>query len=224
MKKSRKSGLLSLLVIALVVALTFSVIACNPTETHEHKWDNGTVTTEATYLHDGVKTYKCEEDEETKTETIPALGIPAAFRGTWYSPEKANKLVIAEKSIEFYQGESTKLDITDADGKNEQLTFKYEGQTYNVTKGDNKLVVNNVDYTKDGGTVTPPSTELSISTSNMKTTRLLSVARADISMRFDSMTKDYLSYMRDFMIILILSRKKLPLPRSQYPKSIAELG
>ncbi len=156
MKKSRQSSLFSILVIALVVALAFSVVACNP-KTHEHKWDAGTVTTEATYLHEGVMTYKCEEDDETKTEPIAALGIPAAFRGTWYSPDKENKLVIAEKSIEFYQGESTKLNITDADGKNNQLTFKYEGTTYNVTTGDNKLVVNGVDYVKDGGTVTPPT-------------------------------------------------------------------
>lgn len=39
-----------------------------------HDWGEGTVTTEPTCIKDGEKTYTCSRCEETKTETIPALG------------------------------------------------------------------------------------------------------------------------------------------------------
>lgn len=38
-----------------------------------HKWDEGFVTEEATYLKDGIKTYTCTDCGETKTESIPKL-------------------------------------------------------------------------------------------------------------------------------------------------------
>ena len=40
---------------------------------HTHTWDNGTITKQATCKETGVKTYKCTECEETKTETIDKL-------------------------------------------------------------------------------------------------------------------------------------------------------
>ncbi|MBQ7415793.1 MAG: starch-binding protein, partial [Oscillospiraceae bacterium] len=40
----------------------------------EHSWDEGTVTTVATCTTDGVKTFACANCDETKTETIAALG------------------------------------------------------------------------------------------------------------------------------------------------------
>lgn len=45
-------------------------------ENHVHAWDAGTVTKEATCTEDGVRTFTCAADgcNETKTETIPALG------------------------------------------------------------------------------------------------------------------------------------------------------
>lgn len=111
-----------------------------------HKWDNGTETKAATYLNKGEKSFKCLNDEtHTKTEPIDALGIPTEFQGEWFSPDKANKLVIAETSIEFYQGEA-KLEITKADGKNNELTFLHKDVIYKVTAGDNELFVNGVVY------------------------------------------------------------------------------
>ena len=41
---------------------------------HEHSWDAGKVTTEATCTTDGVKTYTCSVCKITKTETIKATG------------------------------------------------------------------------------------------------------------------------------------------------------
>ena len=41
-----------------------------------HTWDDGVVTTEPTYSKDGVKTFTCLRCGETRTETIPHLGLP----------------------------------------------------------------------------------------------------------------------------------------------------
>ncbi len=53
-----------------------------------HSWDNGTVTQEATATQDGVKTYHCTNTgcTETKTEAIPATGVPTT--GTEIKDEK----------------------------------------------------------------------------------------------------------------------------------------
>ena len=39
-----------------------------------HSWDNGTVTKAATYTETGIKTFKCKDCGETRTEEIPSLG------------------------------------------------------------------------------------------------------------------------------------------------------
>ena len=41
---------------------------------HVHSWDSGEVSTPATCTQDGVRTYTCTSCNETKTETISALG------------------------------------------------------------------------------------------------------------------------------------------------------
>ena len=38
-----------------------------------HSWDGGTVTKTATYTETGIKTFKCKECDETRTEEIPSL-------------------------------------------------------------------------------------------------------------------------------------------------------
>lgn len=38
-----------------------------------HSWDSGTVTKAATYTETGIKTFKCKECDETRTEEIPSL-------------------------------------------------------------------------------------------------------------------------------------------------------
>ena len=44
-----------------------------PTETGDHSWDNGVVTTEPTYTREGVKTYTCTVCSATRTESIAKL-------------------------------------------------------------------------------------------------------------------------------------------------------
>ena len=38
-----------------------------------HSWDDGTITKAATYTETGIKTFKCKECDETRTEEIPSL-------------------------------------------------------------------------------------------------------------------------------------------------------
>lgn len=41
---------------------------------HEHSWDQGKITKEATCILEGIKTYTCRGCEDKKEEKIPALG------------------------------------------------------------------------------------------------------------------------------------------------------
>lgn len=50
------------------------VVEFGYTKNHVHSWDNGEVTNPATCTQDGVKTYTCTGCQETKTESIAALG------------------------------------------------------------------------------------------------------------------------------------------------------
>ena len=52
-----------------------------------HRWDNGTVTTEATHNQVGIRTYKCTVCSKTKTETIPAMTEAHTFSEEWTSDD-----------------------------------------------------------------------------------------------------------------------------------------
>ena len=49
---------------------------CHAVEPSDHVWDAGTVTTPATHLTVGTKTFTCTDCGETKTEEIPKLHTP----------------------------------------------------------------------------------------------------------------------------------------------------
>ena len=53
---------------------SFSAIVLISCGEHIHEWNNGEITQEATCTVDGIKTYKCEICEETKTEIIYSKG------------------------------------------------------------------------------------------------------------------------------------------------------
>ncbi len=56
-------------------------------ECREHTWDQGTVTTEATYLKEGVMTYTCTVCGETRSEIIPKKTATSKWikeDGEWY--------------------------------------------------------------------------------------------------------------------------------------------
>ena len=81
-----------------------------------HKWDNGTVTKEATAAEAGVKTYHCTNTgcTETKTEPIPATGVP-------------------EKGTEIKDDKGTaSYEVTGSDEKNPTAT--YTGTTSSTAK------------------------------------------------------------------------------------------
>ncbi len=60
----------SVIIICLFSLCMLSLVSCG--KEHQHAWDNGTVTAEATCTEPGVKTFSCTECSETKTESIPA--------------------------------------------------------------------------------------------------------------------------------------------------------
>lgn len=63
------------------------VCECGNKETTNHNWDEGTVTTEPTYIAKGVMTYTCENCDAVKTEEIPILEVS----------EDAPKIVVDSK-------------------------------------------------------------------------------------------------------------------------------
>lgn len=64
---------------------------CDATQTANHNWDDGVVTTPATCGKDGVKTYTCEDCGATKTETIPATGEHVWDDGVVTTPATCDK-------------------------------------------------------------------------------------------------------------------------------------
>ena len=79
-----------------------------------HKWDKGSVTKAATATKKGVKTYKCTVCGITKTETIPATGVP-----------KKGTKIKHTKSAAYYK-------VTDSNAKNP--TVAYIGTTKSTAK------------------------------------------------------------------------------------------
>ena len=63
-----------------------------------HKWDNGTVTREATYDKEGVKTFTCTVCGETKTESIAKLKVTV---GSTITVGSAKYKVTAENTVQY---------------------------------------------------------------------------------------------------------------------------
>lgn len=59
-----------LLAVLMVACLAFTVVACNDTCKDGHDWNDGEVTKAANCTEKGVKTFKCKNCDETKTEEI----------------------------------------------------------------------------------------------------------------------------------------------------------
>lgn len=71
-----KRYLAAALVIIALCAATFA--GCNNDENHEHEWNEGEVTRQATYTHEGEMTYACKTCGETRTESIAKLSFTPA--------------------------------------------------------------------------------------------------------------------------------------------------
>ena len=67
---------------------------CGNTESEAHTWDEGKITTPASHVKEGVKTYTCTACSETKTETVPKTAEHSY--GSW---EKYNETQHVHKCI-----------------------------------------------------------------------------------------------------------------------------
>jgi hypothetical protein len=94
-----------------------------------HQWDNGKVTMKATAVAVGTEQYQCTVCGETKTEILPALGLPK--KGTSLTVGKAvykvTKSAAKNGTVRFMKTSSTANTITIPD------TIQVSGVTYKVT-------------------------------------------------------------------------------------------
>ncbi len=94
--------------------------SCTATETAEHKWDDGKITTEPTETTEGVKTYTCSECKGTKTEAVPA--IPEEDEPTsiyTFNEEKGLRIKWTEATL--------------SEGQSYYVTIKEPSSQYNCT-------------------------------------------------------------------------------------------
>ena len=72
----------------------------NYTAPKGHSWDDGVITKAATYTENGIKTFKCKDCGETRTEEIPALNktyhikevVPATCTSEGYTIYECNEV------------------------------------------------------------------------------------------------------------------------------------
>ena len=80
---TRRAFLFFVILITLYISF---ITACNNEPAHTHTWDNGIVTTPATCIQSGVKTYTCTGCNQTRTEVILATGIHSWNEGATTVP------------------------------------------------------------------------------------------------------------------------------------------
>lgn len=114
-----------------------------------HNWDNGTVTKEATATEAGVKTYHCTNNgcTETKTETIPAIGVPE--KGTEIKDDKGS----ASYKVNGTDTKNPTVTYTETkDSKAKTVTIPatvtVDGVTYKVTAIADNAFKGNKNVTK----------------------------------------------------------------------------
>ena len=66
-----------ILAAACALFIAFGIAGCKEEKEHEHEWNAGEVTREATYTHTGEKTFSCLTCGRTRTEKIAALAFSA---------------------------------------------------------------------------------------------------------------------------------------------------
>lgn len=114
-----------------------------------HKWDNGTVTKEATATEDGVKTYHCTNTgcTETKTEAIPATGVPTT--GTEIKDEKGTaSYKVTGTDVKNPTVTYTGTTDSKATTVTVPATVTVEGVTYKVTAVADNAFKGNKNITK----------------------------------------------------------------------------
>ena len=103
-----------------------------------HKWDAGKVTKAATATKNGVMTYTCTVCKTTRTEAIPATGVPAV--GTKLKVSSGSYQVTKNQTVMFTRaGKASKTVTIPATIKANGVTYKVTAIAANAFKG-NKTV------------------------------------------------------------------------------------
>lgn len=71
----------------------------------EHVWDDGTITTEATFTSDGEKTYTCTVCQKTKTETVTMEYIDVNFVKSDAEVQTKVRFTVAEAGTYYFRYE-----------------------------------------------------------------------------------------------------------------------
>lgn len=108
-----------------------------------HSWDNGKITKKATAIKTGIRTYTCSICNETRTEVIPALGVPKkdceieAANGVIYKVTKSGK---SGGTVEFKKISSVqKAIVVPETVKIDGITYKVTSIAANAYKGNKKI-------------------------------------------------------------------------------------
>lgn len=106
-----------------------------------HDWDKGTITTKATAIKDGIKTYTCTACKKTKTQKITKLGLPKKGKSITESRSKntykVTKSSAKNGTVELTKADKSKNTITIPD------TVVIDGVTYKVTSVSKNVFKNN---------------------------------------------------------------------------------
>ena len=85
----------------------------DPTEEHQHTWDDGTVTKEADCTEDGEITYACSGCNTTKTDPVPATGhtekTVKAKKATYFAKGYTGDVICENCEVTLEQGKTIKV-------------------------------------------------------------------------------------------------------------------
>lgn len=162
------------IIIALTLILVLaSFISCE-NNIHEHTWDKGTVTKEATCTEAGVITYTCTGCKETETKALEALGHSwdeSVVTGKATYLKKGTKAITCNRCNITKEEEIPVIPINGSSfimingGPADNLHFilmEFEGSTYHSYSGSGKKVEATDTPSDEEKVTTPVEFELSL--------------------------------------------------------------
>lgn len=85
-------------VMALGAAMTFTACSKDKVAEHDHVWNDGEVTTEATCIKEGIKTYSCTVEGCTQKKTVPI----ATIAHSWNDGVVTKEATCSEEGVKTY--------------------------------------------------------------------------------------------------------------------------
>ena len=158
-------------------------------DSHNHIWDAGVVTKEATCAEAGIRTYTCTVCKETKTETIPATG-----NHTWDAGVVTKAATCTEAGIRTYvcnMCKTTRTETIPATGHKAVTDAAVAAtvQTEGKTEGSHCSVCGTVLKPQDTVARLTPTISLTDASLKMKTGQSTTAFRASGFAVGDSVTK-----------------------------------